>query len=94
LAIGTVSRVQGRDRFAFAPFARDALAPTSRAEQASQEFTFLGAVKIVRQSECDGCPGMTRTTPRAWAENHALMQDTGLIRQFGPRAGHTKEEGC
>ena len=65
-----------------------------RAEQPSQEFTFLGAVKIVRQSECDGCPGMTRITFHVWAENHALMQDTGLIRQFGPRAGHTKEEGC
>ena len=90
---GTLA-VRARNHFTLLPSRRDALRRTSRAEQPSQQFTFLGAVKIVRQSEYEGRPGMTRTTPRAWAENHALMQDTGLIRQFGPRAGHAKEEGC
>jgi hypothetical protein len=28
---------------------------------------------------------------QGWPEDHALMQDTGPIRQFRPYAGHTKE---
>jgi hypothetical protein len=40
---GVSTQVGLRDRFTVAPFYRDALDRTSRAEQMSPEFTFLGS---------------------------------------------------